>query len=308
MPWGGRTWLKLIQEGVGGVNYGVLNASPTAGQVIYPTLQGDNNFTPRVTPAVQQIRTADSGNRRKFSVSGFKGSRGVLNTVLHPDQAAFWVEALTSLTNDAGGRPCLPSYSAEFWDSTQAWRLLGGRAENMTITSTADQDWVGVSIGWIFKKRDPAFTTFAEPASTVYSSLIPYQHVETAGNILKSAVAVTKYRTVEVRIKNILDGTRDEESTITDLYYCGRDFDWSFGPQYIDNTYRAAWEAQTMLTFALGWVRTSPAHSLIFDCKARSSVNSVDDNLPLGAAAYETVDVQVFLDGAAGADFTAAVS
>ena len=134
MGWAGQTWLKLVQEGVGSTNYGVFNSAPSAGQIIYPSLYGGNSFTVRAMPQRQVIRTADAGNRRREVVAARKVYQGVLNTLLRPNEAAYWIEAATTLTNDGAGRPCLPSYSALFWDSTQAWKLLGGMIQSMTIT------------------------------------------------------------------------------------------------------------------------------------------------------------------------------
>lgn len=308
MGWAGQTWLQLIQEGTGSTNYGVFNSAPTTGQIIYPSLYGGNSFTVRNVPQRQVIRTADAGNRRREVVAARKVYQGVLNTLLRPDEAAYWITAATTLTNDGAGRPFLPSYSALFWDSTQAWKLLGGMIQSMTITASAMQDYVSMTINWIFQTRDPTFTTFAQPPENKYSILVPYEHVETAGLILLGGSAITKYKTLTLTFNNVLAGTFDELHYISACYYCGRDFDFTFGPQYIATTYRTDFENQVPLTFAVQFSRASPAHSLAINCETNSYLSTVDDDLPLDGPGYQTVGVQVFFDPAANVDFTTTVS
>jgi hypothetical protein len=306
--WAGQTWLELIQEGTGGTNYGTFNAAPSGGQVIYPTLAGPNSFTPRTTPARNVIRTADAGNRRRQVVAAFSSIEGTLNTILYPTEAAYWITAATALTNDAGGHPCLPSYSALYWDSTQAWKLLGGRIRSLTITASAQQDYVTLSVNWIFQRRDATFTTFAQPAESNYPTIVPYQYVETAGNVTVGGAAITKYRTLNLTFNNVLAPTRDENAYISDAVYCGRDLDFTFGPQYVTTSYRGAFEAQTPLTWIISWVRASPAHSLIINAKTNTYYSNVDDDLPLDGPAYQTVTGQVFFDPANSVDFSTVVT
>jgi Phage tail tube protein len=308
MGWAGQTWLELIQEGTGGTAYGVLNGSPSGSQIIYPTLYNANSFTVRKVPQRQVIRTADAGNRRRQVVAARQVYQGVLNTLLHPDQAAYWITAATVLTNDAGGHPWLPSYTAHYWDSVQAWELLGGMIQSITITSSAMQDYVSLSMSWIFQTRNTAFTTFAQPAESVYSTLVPYEHFESASNFKLGGSAITKYQTLTTTVNNVLVGTWDELAYISALYYCGRNLDFSFGPQYLATTYRTDFESQTPLTFLVNWVRGSPAHSLLITCETNSYISSIDDQLPLDGPGYQTVNVEVFYDPANTTDFTTTVS
>ncbi len=308
MGWAGQTWLELVQEGTGGTNYGVFNSSPSGGQIIYPSLYGGNAFTVRAVPQRQVIRTADAGNRRREVVAARKVYQGVLNTLLRPDEAAYWITAATVLTNDAGGRPFLPSYSALFWDSVQAWKLLGGMIQSLTITSSAMQDYVSMTVNWIFQTRDATFTTFAQPAESVYSTLVPYEHVESASVFKLAGSAITKYKTLTVTFNNTLAGTFNELAYISSCYYCGRDLDFTFGPEYLATAYRGDFEAQTPLTFLVEWTRASPAHTLLITCEASSYVSSVDDDLPLDGPGYQTIGVQVFYDHTATTDFGTTVS
>lgn len=308
MGWAGQTWLELVQEGTAGANYGTFNAAPTTGQVIYPTLYGPNSFTVRQVPLRQTIRTADAGNRRRMVVANRSAYKGTLNTLLHPDQAVYWMAACSTLANDAGGHPWLPSYSALYWDSTRAWKLLGGMIESFSIESSSEKDYVTCSMSWIFQTRDPTFTTFAQPAESVYSTLVPYAHVETASNCTLGGAAITRYKDVKVELKNHLAGTWDELPYISALYHCGRDLDFSMGPQFVATAYRGDFEAQTPLSFVLEWKRTSPAHSLLINCETNSYISSVDDQLPLDGPGYQTVHVECFFDPSNTTDFTTTVS
>lgn len=304
MGWAGQTWIEVIQEGTGGANYATFNASPTTGQVLYPTIYGGDAFTAREVPARQVIRTADAGNRRKMAVANFKAVAGRFNTLIHPDQAAYWIAAATALANDANGHPCLPSYSFLYWDSIQAWKLLGGVCRSATFTWSADQDYGTLSMDWIFQRRDATFTTFAQPAESNYSNLVPYAHVESAGAITLGGSAITKYRSCNITINNVLAATRDELPYISAIYYSGRDLDWQIGPQYLATVLRGDFVNQTALTMSFGWARTSPAHALTFDVKTNNYISNVDDNLPLDGPGYQNISGQCFFDASNTTDFT----
>lgn|GEM_PF-4590780 len=304
MGWAGQTWIEIVQEGTAGANYGVFNTAPVAGQTLYPTIYGGNAFTVRRVPQRQVIRTADAGNRRKMVVANRTVYQGTFSTLLHPDQASYWLTAASTLSADAGGHLWLPSYSFNYWDSVQAWQLLGGMLQKLTITSNAQQDYVSMSQSWIFQTRNTTFTSFPEPAETNYSTLVPYQHVETASNCTLGGTAFTKYKSVTINLTNLLTGTWDELPYISALYYGGRDFDFAFGPQYLATAYRGDFEAQTALTFALKWARATPAHSLSLDLNTNSYISNIQDELPLEGPGYQDVDVQCFYDATNTADFS----
>jgi hypothetical protein len=288
--------MSIYQESV----YGSFNSG---GSIAYPRLVGGNAFTMRKGPQRQVIRSADAGNRRVQVVSARKVYAGTLNMALYPSQAAYWLTALTGLAGNA-----LPSYSIQYWDSVQAWRFVGCIAQSGKITSSATADEVMLSINWIAQQRDNTFTTFAQPAASNYPTEVPYEHYESASNFTLGGSAITKYKTLEVNINNILQGTWDEQQYITSLLYCGRDLDLSFGPQYLATTYRTDFESQTALTFSVNWTRSSPAHSLTLNCETNSYMSTIDDDLPLDGPGYQTIGVQVFYDPTNSTDFVATVS
>ncbi len=293
MPWAGQTWMSIYQEST----YGQFNSG---GSIAYPRLAGGNAFTMRKVPQRQVIRTADAGNRPIQVVSARKVYAGTLNMLLYPSQASYWITALTGLSSNA-----LPSYSIQYWDSVQAWRFLGCIAQSGKITSSATADNVMLSINWIAQQRDATFTSFSQPAISNYPTEVPYEHVESASNFTLSSVAITKYKTLEVNIANVLVGTWDEQQYITSLLYCGRDLTFSFGPQYLATAYRTEFENQTALTFSANWTRTSPSHSLTINCETNSYMSTIDDDLPLDGPGYQSIGVQVMYDPNNSTDFTA---
>src|SRR5574337_1725397 len=260
MPWAGQSWLRLTTE----ATYGTYNA---AGAVVYPTLYGGNSFNMRTAPQRQVIRTADGGNRRKMVVANRHVYTGRLNTLLHPDQADYFLGLASTLTSNQLG-----SASIDYWDGVQAWRFLGAMVSGLTITAAAQQDFTTLSLDFVAQKRDDTFTVFAQPLESVYSTLLPYQYVETAGNVKLAGSAITNYRTMSVSLKNTLAATWDELPNISACYYAGRDLDFSLGPQYLATAYRGDFEAQTPLTWILKFNRTSPAHALTLTCQANSYV------------------------------------
>lgn len=302
MPWAGQTWFQLLQEST----YGVYNSG---GATIYPVLFNGNAFTVRRVPQRQILRTADAGNRRKQVVANRRVFTGTLNTLLYPTQAAYWATMFT-LGTDSNGYITPPSYTAQYWDSQQAWRLTGGKPNTATITSVAETDYVTLSLQWVFQDRDNTFTTFPQPLESVYPTETPYQHHETASNCTIAGTAFTQYKNITISLKNTLAGTWNEAQTISYLYYCGRDLDFQFGPEYVataanpnGTTFRTDFEQQTPLSFVLEWIRASPAHSLTFQCNSSAYMSTVDDDLPLDGPGYQAIGVEVFYDKTSNSDF-----
>lgn len=373
MPWGAATWMEIMPE----LGYGIYNG---AGTPWYPTLFGGNAFTMRKVPQRQVIRTADGGNRRKFVVSNRKVFAGTLNTLLHPDQCAQWVTALSvngtipatgtvtlagttvgsvAINGGGSGYPTsstipvsfiggggsgaygtatasggivtsvaitaagtgytsipgvqiggMPSYSLMFWDGIQSWRFLGACIASATITGNPNTDYTTLSLNWIAQQRDATFTTFAAPAETVYSTVLPYQYIETAGNITVGAahVPLSMYRMASVTLTNQLKPTWDESQYITSLMYAGRDLDFSVGPQMYTNTWRAAFEAQTPLQWVINFTRSSPSHSLTITCETNTYLSNVTDDIPLDGPAYQALAAEVFYDASQTNDFVLAAT
>lgn len=373
MPWGAQTWLEIMPE----LGYGIYNG---AGTPWYPTLFGGNAFTMRKVPQRQIIRTADGGNRRKFVVAHRYVYAGTLNTLLHPDQALQWVNALqpsgavgatgtatlsantvasvavnsggvgypltsttipvsfiggggtgaygvatsngsgvvtsVAITNAGSGYTSvpgvqiggMPSYSIMFWDSIQAWRFLGCCVVSASINMGPTQDYTTLSLNLVAQQRDTTFTTFTQPAETVYSTLPPYAYVETAGYIKLAGAPISNYRMASVSLTNVLKPTWDESANITSVVYAGRDLDFQVGPQYFSTAYRGDMEAQTPLTWIIGFNRTSPAHALTITCETATYLSAVQDDIPLDGPAYQGLSAQVFYDAANTNDFTLAAS
>jgi hypothetical protein len=275
-------------------SYGVF---ASGGATLFPRLFNSNSWSMRQVPLRQVIRTADAGNRPIQVVAGRRAFQGTLNTLLYPSQAAYLATMITPVSN------ILPSYSIEWWDSVQAWRFLGFRAQSLTLTGSATQDYWTCSLTGTAQDRDGTFTTFAQPAQSVYPTEVPYQYIETAGNCTIATTAFTKYKTLTMKFDNVLVPTWDEQPTITDLIYAGRDFTFTFGPQYLATTYRGDYSAQTALAFVLDLVRASPSHGFSVNCQSSTYFSNVADDLPLDGPGYQNITGQVFFDKTGGTDF-----
>ena len=201
----------------------------------------------------------------------------------------------------------MPSYTALFWDTVQFWEITGLCFSTATITASATQDYTTLSLGCIAQERG-AISTPTWPAESVFSTLIPYQYFETAGNVKLATVAITNYRTMSVSLTNVLKPTWDESQYITSLVYSGRDLNFSLGPQFNATAYRTDFEAQTPLTWILNFTRTSPAHSFTITCETNSYVANIADDLPLDGPAYQTLSCEVFYDPANTTDFAITAS
>jgi hypothetical protein len=294
MSWAGQTWIQFLEE----TTYGVFNAT---GAAFYPRLYQGNSFTPRRTVMRQIIRSADAGNRRIQVVANRQQFTGTLKTLFYPTQASYVWNAATQLTANV-----LPSYSALYWDSVQAWKLLGGRVSALRLSSNANQDYVTLEMDWIFQARDDTYTTFPQPAESVYPTENPYCHVDTKTHITLAATAVTKYKQIDIALTNVLQPTWDEGQTISDALYCGRDFNFSLIPQYTAATYRQDYEQQTPLAWVIAWSIPTP-HSVTINGEASGYIDSVADDLPLDGPGYQTLASQLFFDKTATTDFTVTV-
>jgi hypothetical protein len=300
MPWGAIQWLRLVKE----ASYGVRNPSPDpVSDILFLRLHQSNAFSGmRKTPQRQIIRTADAGNRRRQVVAARSVYAGSLATLLYPTQAPFLLDLAATLSGND-----LTSFSVDYFDSVRIQSYVGCKIKKLSIPSTATTDYVPLMLDLVGQKLDPGFVTFPQPADTVFPTEVPYEHVETAGNVTVGSL-LTLYSSLNLTIDNVLAGTWDELPYISRLYYCGRDVDFSFRAQYLTTDFRAALEAQTPLACSLGWVRTSPSHSAIFDLKATNYEASVADDIPLDNATYQTVSVQSFFDSTALTDLAVSAS
>jgi hypothetical protein len=288
MGWGAQQWLRITKE----ATYGTFDAAATV--IWWVRIPDDDAFTMRAVPQRQTIRSADSGNRRVQQVSPRKAVAGNLTTIAYPTQMGKWLDmALTLTAND------LFSYSIDYWDGVQEHRFLGVKCASLGYTSGADHDYVDLSLSLIGQSKGT--TTLTQPAFTVFPSEVPYVHFESKGLISIAAAAVTKYKTASFTINNTLDGTWDEDQWITSLIYGGRDVNTSITPQYATSTLRTAFETQSALALSMGWTRPSGLATTI-DLKATNYMANCLDNLKLGGANYQAIDLEAYFDATALTD------
>lgn len=295
MSWGANSWLRITKE----ATYATFDGSASAGNIIWARLHSNNGCTIRSTPQRQIIRSADGGNRRRQVVSSRKVVAGNINTLFYPTQAAFWLAAATTLTSND-----LFSYTIDFWDTIAVHRFLGCKIHTLSLMGTAAGDFIPLASSWTGSSQTTA--TLADPGPTVFPSENPYSHIESKGLLSIGGVA-TKYSAMGVQIKNTLDGSFDEDQYITSLFYAGRDVDLTVRLQYVAATLRTALEAQSALTVSTAWARSAGLTSTI-DLKTKNYVATVADELPLGGASYQAIDIQCFYDQAATTDISYTVA
>ena len=289
MGWGAQQWCRATKE----ATYNTFNAAAIPADITWFRLIGGNAFSMRVVPQRVIIRSADGGNRRRQVVAARKVCAGNLSTAWYPTQSAFLLNSAMTLTASD-----LPSYTLDYFDSVQVHRFTGAKVSSLAITSTAQQDYCATSIGWIASTRGTA--TLAQPADSTFPQEVPYEHIETKGNLNIGGV-VTKYSSLSISLKNVLAPTWDEDQYITNLYYCGRDMDLSFRLQYLSSAMRAAFEAQSPLTVTAAWARVAGLTST-FDLKTKNYLADFTDDIPLDNATYQAMTIQAFFDGAASTD------
>jgi hypothetical protein len=297
MPWGAQQWLRITKEST----YGVRGA----GAVAWVRLYQANPFTVRAVPQRQVIRSADASNRRRQVVAARKVYTGSMNTLFYPSQASFFLTAATTIgdtyTND------LDSYTIDYYDSTRTnFGLLGCKISQLTLSSSATQDYVPMSINWTAQQLDTT-TVLSQPVDGNFPSEVPYEHTETAGQITVAGSTLTKYSSATVTINNVLAPTWDEQPYITNLYYAGRDVDYSIAAQYISSSFRTAFEAQTALTNILKWNRTGSGNSVTLTVNTKNYIGSIQDQIPLDGPAYQTIGFQCFYDTGSSTDMTVTV-
>lgn len=296
MAWGAQQWVRITKE----ATFGTFDGSAISANINWYRLTGNNPFTIRAVPQRKEIRSADGGNRRHQVVANRKVVSGNLMTEFYPTQAAKLMEGAMTLTSND-----LPSYTIDYWDSVAEHRFLGCKVASMSAQGTATGDFLPMTVGWLCSKQDTP-VSLSQPAESVFPTDLPYQHYESMGH-LSIGGTVTKYSTLGFDLKNVLDGTWDEDQWVTNILYCGRDLDLTVKLQYVSTTLRAALEAQTALTITAAWVRSGGLTTTL-DLKTKSYVATVSDELPLNAAGYQTIKIEAFYDPAAGTDFAFTVA
>lgn len=289
MGWGAQQWLRCTKE----VTYGVTPASPAGGTVIWFRLPGDDAFTMRPVPQRRVIRSADGGNRRRQQVSARVVVAGAMSTLWYPTQSAYLLNAALTLTSND-----LSSYTLDYFDTQQVFRIPGCKVQSLTLPGDAQGDYIPATVAWVGQKRDT--TTLAAPADTVFPSEVPYEHYESKG-LLSIGSTVSKYSSLGVTINNILAPTWDEDRFITALYYAGRDVNLSLRLQYLSAAMRTNFEAQSALTISAAWARAAGL-TTTFNLNTINYIADLGDDLPLGDAAYQTLNIESFYDQTAGTD------
>ena len=297
MGWAARTWLAMTPE----ASYGVYDPDATP---LWIRLHESNACTLRPRPLAGTIRSADGGNRRRQRIATRQAVTGRLRTLFYPSQAAALLGWAAGLA-DAN----LPSYTIDHWDSVRARRYLGCMVKGLTIRCAAGRDDGVASLEFdvVGQQPAPVDPTLPEPAPAALPAESPYTHQQTAG-LLTLGGARSRYKSLQVAIRNYLIPTWDESPWITALYWGGRDVDLTVALQYLSAADRASFEAQAPLACQVAWSQAGSSPSVTLDFQGSNYLGDLVDDLPLDGAGYQTLTLQAFFDSTAATDLTLTVA
>lgn len=283
-----RQYLKIWKE----TSYGVFaNPGSPVKNTDYVVVRLDqgNSFTPRPTPKPYVIRAADGFNRRVQTGSAQTDVKGNLNTILYPEQAQFFLEAMCKLTTTSGV-PDTGSYTIDHAIVTEDTvhtiayrRYLGMKVEQGTLAGSRDNVIFRLNIGWDGKQPaspNITVTDFPEPAETEFPATLPYvfTHMQSPGN-LTLTTSRSEFGSFQLTVKNMLDPTFFEQTYKTRCKWCGRDLDMEIMLLYQTAADRADFEAVTAR--AVSARVDNGTNHFILDFKASNFDTAVEDDLPL---------------------------
>lgn len=294
MPCGFDQYLRLTIEATPGTY-------DSGGDFVWVRLTGPNAFTVRPTPIFQEIRSADGGNRKRQLVHGRTSVGGSLNTLLWPEQAAFFLALATDLVDNA-----LPSFTADYFDTNAVRRTLGCQLASYKLVSNPESDSLTQSMEIIAIKPDVSAPTLVRPATTVFPSETPYIHRESRTRIKRDGAAISTSG-FEFNVTNFLTAPFEDDEYVSFINYGGRDVSLTLKKLFVDQSWRNAYEAKTALAFEAQWLRSSPSSSLKIDFGSTNYVRSVTDNLDLGEHPLQDISLDCFYSVTDSTDLTVTV-
>jgi Phage tail tube protein len=316
-----RQYLRLYNESAlgQGALYAAQPFTPPSGggtlneDFILVRLSEDNAFTMRPMPMQKPIRAVDAGNRRAQLTQGQSSLAGALSTWLYPTQAPFLANLLTlnSTSNDLPSFVCDHAIVDEASPNFTVYRrYLGCKFNSVNITGDAQSNIIKFAAqiqGSQPQTINLTSGTFPEPAASSYPSENPYLFTNFNGGITMDGAVRVEYKSFNLSIDPILDGTFNEGQFISRLKYCGRDVNFSQDYIYQSVNDRTAYEAATPQT-AVSATLTAGGHSCVFGFNNAVYIAGVTDSLPLANVFYQNVSFQSFMDYSVGSDFSITAS
>lgn len=292
--WGGLAYTRLTLESTY-ATYAVANHN-TANEMFIRRVQS-NPQTIKPRPAFQFIRAADGLNRNVQVVGGFIGYAGTLTTLFYPSQAAkvlAWALNLTA--ND------LSSFTLDDYDSIRSGlAYLGCKVGQVRISHAAEQQAAVLALDLIAMTKGASHANFVAPAGTAFPAEVPYTHFNSAGLVTIGAVRA-RYKSLDLTIQNVLIAPRDELTTISCLFFGGRNITLKLAIEYMSAADRATLETTPApgQAVSVGW--NNGVNTCTLDFKASNIITDLDDDLPLDNAAYQTLTVTSIFDRTYGGD------
>jgi hypothetical protein len=287
--------------------YGTIQTTPTINTQYIPLrLSEGNAVTVRRTPIVQTVRTADTRNRRAFTVTERHAVAGQIKclayvahmpllmrwalTPINAGQTSPWTTA--EQPNDLAS--CTLDYAME--DPTSGtvtkYRYTGLKVQSGSLTFDNQTDMGMLTLNVI--GRTTGSTTFSAPTDSDYPSAVYcLQDLTTIG----LGGSTTNIRSLALNWTNDLAPRYDETAFLSSCRLRGRTVDLTASLLYkISPDRRTQLNDQTALTCE--FVFTSGANTMTLDFYDNCRLSSVGDQTPLAEEFEQEITAQSYYDAA----------
>lgn len=302
-----REWLIATIESA----YGTIKSSPTVNTEYIPVrLSEDNSFTMRKVPIRQTIRTADTRNRRAFTLSKrtqYEGQLKCLAYVAHMPLICQWA---TSMINSGQSSPwttterpndlasCTIDHAIEdpSAGTVTKTRYTGVKVASMEAVWDNQTDYGKVTLNLVGKTSTTHTQT--EPADSDYPSAVYCLQDLTT---IKFGSTTTNIRSFRLSVANTMAKHFDEAATLSYCRMKGRDV--NFGSQLLYKIGTDRRDAFTALTAQdCEFTFTSGSNTMKFDFDNTNYIGSLEDSLPLGDEFSQDMTVEAFYDTSVDGD------
>ena len=255
---GYRARLQLVGPEPDTSPYGTPKPSPTSGDRIEIVL--DNRGGAAVREMAQKVtqRTAGGRNRPGLQKVGRWTVPFSIDTYLYVSQAPKLLAwAMGPYVPVGGTREILPAYTFYTDDGYGYHKFVGGRVDEVTISSEAGSDFVrfratGMCQKEILDTGDIPWTSAIFPTAYAQPSGTCYIHQNAFGHVTAAGVALS-CRSITVRVRNVNDHRHMGSGFIERNSFNGRDVTFGLTPYSDDDTFYDIFHDQTPGQVSLGW-------------------------------------------------------
>lgn len=289
-------YLALAKETV----FGTYPTSPT---LVWIRLTNDNPFTMLPGKSPYYIRDSSFRNEKVQEIANRTTFDGSLTFPLYPTQAL----AIFDWAATLNGSYDLDSYSIRHFDGTGYWEYNGVKVKSLkgSCASDSNEGMLSLTLDLVASKKsvsDPTSGTFSAPTAASFPSELPYNFFETAGGVtLRSGAgtALTKYKSLDFSINNILSPNFDELPYVQDIEYRGRDMEMSADVRYVSKTLRNNYTNRDDMNASIIFTRAgSPARILTLNFGGKAKLSGAERDLSMDRSDYEKLTITPLIDSA----------